>query len=188
MESLSPLCRRSALAGCDRNRLPALILQQNGVGTASSGRNRGRGRRHLGHSRLLPEQSRVDSSTCARQTSRSELVNGCHHIGLPARLGRSYRARRRWPASGPVAGIRCPLALLPTMVVPIPEAAVDEHHGSLLGQYQVRPARVDRGGEARSAMPIPSLWTMLARIMREGAVEGETQEPPCGTNVMYTTF
>ena len=28
----------------------------------------------------------------------------------------------------------------------------------------------------------------LARIMREGAVEGETQEPPCGTNVMYTTF
>ncbi len=29
---------------------------------------------------------------------------------------------------------------------------------------------------------------MLARIMREGAVEGETQEPPCGTNVVYTTF
>ena len=29
---------------------------------------------------------------------------------------------------------------------------------------------------------------VLARIMREGAVEGETQEPPCGTNVMYTTF
>ena len=33
------------------------------------------------------------------------------------------------------------------------------------------------------------LWTdILTRIMREGAVEGETQEPPCGTNVMYTTF
>ena len=29
---------------------------------------------------------------------------------------------------------------------------------------------------------------LLARIMREGAVEGETQEPPCGTNVMHTTF
>ena len=29
---------------------------------------------------------------------------------------------------------------------------------------------------------------VLTRIMREGAVEGETQEPPCGTNVMYTTF
>ena len=28
----------------------------------------------------------------------------------------------------------------------------------------------------------------LARIMREGAVEGETQEPPCGTNVVHTTF
>ena len=28
----------------------------------------------------------------------------------------------------------------------------------------------------------------LARIMREGAVEGETQEPPCGTNVVLTTF
>ena len=28
----------------------------------------------------------------------------------------------------------------------------------------------------------------LTRIMREGAVEGETQEPPCGTNVIYTTF
>ncbi len=30
--------------------------------------------------------------------------------------------------------------------------------------------------------------SVLTRIMREGAVEGETQEPPCGTNVMYTTF
>ena len=28
----------------------------------------------------------------------------------------------------------------------------------------------------------------LARIMREGAVEGKTQEPPCGTNVVHTTF
>ncbi len=28
----------------------------------------------------------------------------------------------------------------------------------------------------------------LTRIMREGAVEGETQEPPCGTNVVLTTF
>ncbi len=28
----------------------------------------------------------------------------------------------------------------------------------------------------------------LARIMREGAVEGKTQEPPCGTNVVCTTF
>ncbi len=28
----------------------------------------------------------------------------------------------------------------------------------------------------------------LTRIMREGAVEGETQEPPCGTNVVHTTF
>ena len=26
----------------------------------------------------------------------------------------------------------------------------------------------------------------LARIMREGVVLGETQEPPCGTNVVYT--
>ena len=26
------------------------------------------------------------------------------------------------------------------------------------------------------------------RIMREGAVEGKTQEPPCGTNVVQTTF
>ncbi len=31
-------------------------------------------------------------------------------------------------------------------------------------------------------------WEELARIMREGAVEGETQEPPCGTNVVLTTF
>ena len=29
---------------------------------------------------------------------------------------------------------------------------------------------------------------VLARIMREGAVEGKTQEPPCGTNVVQTTF
>ena len=28
----------------------------------------------------------------------------------------------------------------------------------------------------------------LTRIMREGAVEGKTQEPPCGTNVVQTTF
>ena len=28
----------------------------------------------------------------------------------------------------------------------------------------------------------------LTRIMREGAVEGKTQEPPCGTNVVHTTF
>ena len=28
--------------------------------------------------------------------------------------------------------------------------------------------------------------TPLARIMREGVVLGETQEPPCGTNVVYT--
>ena len=28
----------------------------------------------------------------------------------------------------------------------------------------------------------------LARIMREGAVEGKTQEPPCGTNVVQATF
>ena len=26
----------------------------------------------------------------------------------------------------------------------------------------------------------------LARIMREGVVLGETQGPPCGTNVVYT--
>ena len=30
--------------------------------------------------------------------------------------------------------------------------------------------------------------TGLTRIMREGAVEGKTQEPPCGTNVVQTTF
>ena len=41
-------------------------------------------------------------------------------------------------------------------------------------QIQRHRAHADRAG--------------LARIMREGAVEGETQEPPCGTNVMYTTF
>ena len=29
---------------------------------------------------------------------------------------------------------------------------------------------------------------VLARIMREGVVLGETQEPPCGTNVVHTTF
>ena len=29
---------------------------------------------------------------------------------------------------------------------------------------------------------------LLTRIMREGAVEGETQEPPCGTNVVFTTL
>ena len=28
----------------------------------------------------------------------------------------------------------------------------------------------------------------LTRIMREGAVEGKTQEPPCGTNAVHTTF
>ena len=35
---------------------------------------------------------------------------------------------------------------------------------------------------------IESLRQELTRIMREGAVEGETQEPPCGTNVVHTTF
>ena len=33
----------------------------------------------------------------------------------------------------------------------------------------------------------PQRWvgTRLARIMREGVVLGETQGPPCGTNVVY---
>ena len=35
--------------------------------------------------------------------------------------------------------------------------------------------------------PLGVSWG-LARIMREGAVEGKTQEPPCGTNVVQTTF
>ena len=34
----------------------------------------------------------------------------------------------------------------------------------------------------------PGAPCRLACIMREGAVEGKTQEPPCGTNVVHTTF
>ena len=44
-----------------------------------------------------------------------------------------------------------------------------------------RPGRVDK--EHRL-----SRRRFLTRIMREGAVEGKTQEPPCGTNVVQTTF
>ena len=35
---------------------------------------------------------------------------------------------------------------------------------------------------------MPMGYSSLTRIMREGAVEGKTQEPPCGTNVVHTTF
>ena len=44
-------------------------------------------------------------------------------------------------------------------------------------------------GEALPGLSvIQDLSDLLARIMREGAVEGKTQEPPCGTNVVQTTF
>ena len=41
-------------------------------------------------------------------------------------------------------------------------------------------------GDSRQANT--SATAALTRIMREGAVEGKTQEPPCGTNVVQTTF
>ena len=50
---------------------------------------------------------------------------------------------------------------------------------------------LDEGGTARYCLrltkqpvPVPP----LARIMREGVVLGETQEPPCGTNVVSTNI
>ena len=43
-------------------------------------------------------------------------------------------------------------------------------------------------GDSRMPTWLVALFELLARIMREGAVEGETQEPPCGTNVVHTTF
>ena len=44
-------------------------------------------------------------------------------------------------------------------------------------------AAAERCGALMGGAPDP---VRLARIMREGVVLGETQEPPCGTNVVYT--
>ena len=44
------------------------------------------------------------------------------------------------------------------------------------------------GSAIGGAVAWVALWIQLTRIMREGAVEGKTQEPPCGTNVVCTTF
>ena len=49
--------------------------------------------------------------------------------------------------------------------------------------------RVDSSATAARRRPSPgevSSSARLARIMREGVVLGETQGPPCGTNVVYT--
>ena len=37
------------------------------------------------------------------------------------------------------------------------------------------------------SLALRQLKAVLARIMREGVVLGETQEPPCGTNVVSTS-
>ena len=57
-----------------------------------------------------------------------------------------------------------------------------ERKNDLLGLLQNSPNLRPRANDTAV------LTSALTRIMREGAVEGETQEPPCGTNVMYTTF
>ena len=49
------------------------------------------------------------------------------------------------------------------------------------------PARAKGAGE-QAQVPRGARRRTLTRIMREGAVEGETQEPPYGTNVVHTTF
>ena len=65
---------------------------------------------------------------------------------------------------------------------------IRNHWGDLLTERVKDAARPYL--EDRSAHTVENAVTFLGltRIMREGAVEGKTQEPPCGTNVVHTTF
>ncbi len=79
--------------------------------------------------------------------------------------------------------------LLPIDALPVP--AITRNHNE---PVYVLKAPIKTEGEVRlmSALTNSALnykaHDPLARIMREGAVEGKTQEPPCGTNVVCTTF
>ena len=50
----------------------------------------------------------------------------------------------------------------------------------LLGQLR---DQIRAGGD-----PMGEVFAALTRIMHEEPILGETQEPPCGTNVVLTTF
>ena len=62
-----------------------------------------------------------------------------------------------------------------------PERAEEQDHRIILREPSPAMGVISSG-------TVKSLADTLTRIMREGAVEGKTQEPSCGTNVVHTTF
>ena len=54
--------------------------------------------------------------------------------------------------------------------------------------YGVQAQRSSCGGDTPNwlLVTVIGVTDTLTRIMREGAVEGKTQGPPCGTNVVST--
>ena len=126
-----------------------------------------------------PAAAPVASVTCRRGELR-------HHAGAePPDRERGQEAHRPLNAETPKPG---------------------RGHAGDLNRLTLRTATSSRSPERRAANgrpgpgrarrrdpdpvtgPAKARQQRLTRIMREGTVEGETQEPPCGTNVVLTTF